>query len=197
MVFMAEGKEKLYMVKKKGKLYGIVVVGLAKSGKDTAANYIRGKYGFRKYVFSDLLKEELAERQMPVSKIGMQKVAKELKGKYGQDVLAKKLLGRIRDAGERRVVLVGARSIEEIEYLRGEFGKLAVVKLAADAGRRFGRRESIDPKTSEEFFSRDKGDMKISTMEKLLAAADVVIENNGALDGLYKKLDEFMVKVYK
>ena len=73
----------------------IILTGLVKSGKDTVANYLVMKYGFSKYVFSDVIVEEIMKRGIPNTKMNQSVVGDELREQEGMDAIAKRLVKKV------------------------------------------------------------------------------------------------------
>lgn len=165
----------------------IILTGLARSGKDATADYLALKYGYNKYVLSDVLAEILRKNGKAVNKANMSALGDKLRKEEGMEAVARRLMERVR--GER-VVIVGARSMAEVDFLKRKLRGAILVKVDAKREKRFERRSSEDPNITEEFFARDEIDLKNKGFEKVLKHADFVVENNGALWELHRKIDE-------
>ncbi|HIH09142.1 MAG TPA: AAA family ATPase [Candidatus Diapherotrites archaeon] len=171
----------------------IVIVGLARSGKDSAADYIAEKYGYSKYTFSSVLSEMLEEKGELPEKEKMIALGDKLRAETGMDALAKLLEGKI---GQKdNVILVGPRSIEEIEYFKNRFPKLSIIKITADASKRFNRKSRMDPQGKKEFFGRDSRDVESKGMQKVLDAAQSELKNNGTRKSLHAQVDNLMKRI--
>jgi len=168
----------------------VVIVGLARSGKDTVADYIAQKYGYAKYTFSDVLKEMLEEKGIPPKKKKMIELGDMLRGQSGMDIVARLLDKKIRE--EDNLLLVGPRSIEEIEYFRMKFPDLKVVKVVARTNQRFQRKSELDPNEKGEFYDRDAIDLENKGFSKVIEAADYQINNFSTTDDLYKETGRIM-----
>ena len=131
----------------------IVVIGLARSGKDTVAEYLQQKYGYTKLVFSDLIAEELKKRGMQVNKKNMSEIANVLREEQGMDILAKLIVEKMKEAGKEKFVLVGPRSPQELEYVKKKYEKCIAIKVESERSKRFERRSKKDPNKAEEFFA--------------------------------------------
>ncbi|VVC00337.1 AAA domain protein [uncultured archaeon] len=171
-------------------MQAIMVCGLARSGKDTAADYIAGKYGYTKYTFSDVLREMLEEKGAEPTKQNMLGLGNKLRSEKGMDAVAKLLDRKIRDTG--KVLLVGPRSMEEIEYFRHRFPEMALIKVSAKAEKRFGRRTKADADNRKKFFERDSADAAEKGLGKVIDAAEMEIKNDSTVKALCKKIDLFM-----
>ena len=168
----------------------IVLVGLARSGKDTAADYIAKKYNYTKYTFSSVLGEMIEKQGGHATKEKMIKLGDMLRRKRGMDALAKMLEKKI--SQQDNILLVGPRSIEEIEYFRKKFPDLKILKITAKTEQRFKRKSELDPKNRKEFFERDELDRERKGMQKVLDSAETEIQNRDTKRNLYAQLDKFM-----
>lgn len=176
----------------------IIVVGLARSGKDTVAEFIERNYGLRKFVLSDVLAEELKKRRRKVSKKGMVELGDELRKKHGMDVVARKLHKKIiKSKAKKDILIVGARSIEEVNYFRKKMKKVFIVRVEASLKERFSRRSSLDPSNMKEFRKRDLIDKKNKGMEKVLSKADFIVRNDRGKRELHKKIRFIIENIYK
>jgi len=179
----------------------IGVAGFAGSGKTTVANYLKEKYGFKAYTFSDVIEKEarkmgllrdgvsLEEKKRILSEVGAQ-----IRAKYGRkSIFAEMLVEQINQERPERVCVDGFRSEEEVETFRKAFPGFLLIFLHVDPEKRYERRKAEDPNmkiTLEEFLERDERDKKVIGMNKMEEMADIIIDNNGALEELYRKVDE-------
>jgi len=165
----------------------IALTGLARSGKDTAAKYISEKYGFRWFDFSrDVLAGELKNRGVALTKDNMSSIGDELRKKYGQDILAQRLVEKIKKSGAKSAVVSGVRSPQEVYYLKSHSERFLMIKLIADPNKRIRRSDNAD------ISSRDERDIKNKGLAKVLEMADATIENNGTVEDLYRKIDDLI-----
>lgn len=181
------------------------VAGYAGSGKTTVANYLREKYGFRVYTFSQVVEREA--RKMELLKDNMRleekkRILSEVGGlireKYGKkEIFAEMLVEEIKKELPERICVDGFRSKEEVETFRKNFERFVLIFLHADPERRYERRKKDDPNmkiTLEEFLERDERDKKVIGMDKMEEMADYIIDNNGSLEELYQKIDDIIIK---
>lgn len=171
----------------------IIIAGLARSGKDTAAKYISKKYKYSPYTFSSVLDSMLRDRGETPTKKKMIELGDALRGQLGMDALAQMLDKRIKETDN--IILAGPRSIEEVEYFRKKYPNLKIVKLVSDKSARFARKSKIDPHDKKEFFERDERDLKAKGMQKVLDAAQYEILNNSTKKVLQQQLDVLMEKI--
>ena len=168
----------------------IVIAGLARSGKDTAADYIARKYGYAKHNFSSVLQEMVEKRGEKATKEKMISLGDLVRKRMGMDGVAKMLSKKIRE--KENIVLSGPRSIEEIEYFRKKFANLRVVRVVSGKKQRFARKTENDPKSKNGFFERDEIDSERKGMQNALAAAEFELDNGSTKKSLYSQIDELM-----
>jgi len=172
----------------------IVVVGLARSGKDTFANYVEAKYSFKKFdFFRDVLVPLMNEQKLKVTKANAAKFGNEMRKRFGMGVFGEKMAQLIRNYD--KVVITGVRSLEELVPIEKQASKFYIVRIDASNENRFSRRTELDPQTQEDFFARDKDDILHKGFDKVLKAATISIANNSTLDEFYKAIDELMQRI--
>ena len=179
----------------------IGVSGYAASGKSEFAKYLKEKYGFKVFEFSEIIEEEakrlklleenlsLEEKKRKLSELG-----KKIREIYGrEDIFALKIVEKIKSENFEKIVVSGFRNLVEVEVFKKEFGKnFYLIFIEADAKIRYERRKIQDPNfnlTFEEFLQRDKRDEKELGLRELKEVANFVIENNSSLEDFYKKID--------
>ncbi|HLC92893.1 MAG TPA: AAA family ATPase [archaeon] len=171
----------------------IVIVGLARTGKDTAADYIASKYGYAKYTFSSVLSEMIEKRGEQATKEKMIKLGDTVRKQMGMDAVAKILSKKVLE--KDNVLLVGPRSPQEIEYFKARFPELIIVKITAKENERFERKSEIDPKGKKEFFERDKKDLVSKGFQKALDMAKIELKNDSTEEKLHSAIDKMMAKI--
>ncbi len=165
-------------------MFILALAGLARSGKDTAAKYISGKYGLKWFDFSrDILLEELKARNLKPTKENMSALGDELRKKHGPDALAQRLVEKIKESGAKSVVVSGVRSPEEAGYLKSHSERFLLIKLVSETDKRIKRSGNAD------IGARDECDIKNKGLANVLEMADTTIENNSTVDELYRKID--------
>ncbi|MAG18082.1 MAG: hypothetical protein CL944_01250 [Candidatus Diapherotrites archaeon] len=165
----------------------IILVGLARSGKDTAADYLVEKHGFTKYTFSDVLKEILEEKGVDPTKKRMNELGDMLRDEMGMDAIAKMLDKKINK--KDKLILVGPRSIEEIDFFKQKFPELKVIKITTGKDERFGRRSEEDPQREEEFYKRDEDDKHNKGFQKVLDSANLQVNNFSKIENFYLEIE--------
>lgn len=176
-------------------MIAISFTGLARSGKDTAADYLTEKHGFKKLVMSDELAEELEKEGRSDTKINRSHKGKELREKLGQDIVAKRVYEKANERALEKVIFVGPRSVSEIEFFRKNIPGFKLISVKSDREKRFGRRSNMDGQTEEKFFERDTHDSTNFELEKVISMADTTIDNNSTIDDFYKTINALMQKI--
>lgn len=180
----------------------ICLTGHILAGKGAVSEYLRSK-GFAKFVYSDILREELKKRSLEINRDNLVSVANELRAEHGPSVLSKKIVEKIKRDGIQDAVIEGSRNPAEIQELKDSLN-CAVLSIEAQREIRFkrmlSRNRDDDPKTFEEFIKvdeRDLGKDQPSTgnqVQKCIDMADYHIENNGSLEDLHRKIDSLLIE---
>lgn len=172
----------------------ICLTSLARAGKDTFADYLVDHYGFVKLNLSDVLKEELLRQGLEPNKENMSLLGDTWRQKYGMDVVMRKTLENAKKCSN--VVITGARSVEEITYLKSNAKDVVVISIKADAKIRFMRKNNDDKQSWSEFFARDQRDIENKGLSKVLGMADYAMTNNfSSKEEFYKEIDKLMAKL--
>ncbi len=168
----------------------IGITGLARSGKDTVADYIAEKHNFKVFTMSDTLRGECMKRNLEITKDNLSLIGDAMRKEFGNDIVAVKTIEK---AGNfPRSIITGVRSPEETDVFKGHCPGFILLAIEALDSIRFGRRTEKDPDTEAGFFSRDERDMKNKGMGDVIEMADQAIKNDSTLDELYRKVDRFM-----
>lgn len=177
----------------------IGITGKNGSGKDSVADYLVSKFGAKKIVFSDMLKEALSifVDSKEISRLDMAWLSTGLRDRYGQGILAKGVKRRILSTAESMVIISGVRDFGELEMIRS-FPNSIFICVQADAEIRWKRMVSRQEKSDDEisfndFLDREKLNSE-SMIEGLSAEADVLIVNNGQKSRLLEDIDEVLGK---
>jgi len=180
------------------------LTGLASSGKGEVSTYISTKYDFRKLVFSDVVREEARKRNLLIDttseqqKYILSQLGENMRKESGRwDILAEKLVEKIKTQEIERSVVDGFRSVEEVSLFKKNFDNFYLVLVSADEAIRFLRRSREDSTaTIENLTKRDKENIEFMGLGKVMKMADFTIYNNEqSVEHLYKKVDEVMQKI--
>jgi len=177
----------------------IAIVGMAGSGKTTAAEFFKRR-GAKVIRFGDITEEILRERGMEINEENERKIRESIRKEHGMDAYAKLNRDKI-DAGLSAgllVVIDGLYSWEEYLYLKEAYGdKLVVLHVFSSPSTRYSRLASRDvrPLTNKEAWQRDKAEIEKLNKAGPIAMADHTIVNEGTIDELYAMLESFYAQV--
>ena len=177
-------------------MQAIVLTGFARAGKDTVANFLSKEFGYKKVVHSDMISVELRKRHMQVSKTNMAILGDILRKEKGMDAIAQLVWNFLQKKKYKKVVLVGARSWQEILFYKKKIKNLKLIAVTAPIELRFKRRPN-KKMNLKDFKKRDRIDIKNKGLDKVIARADFVLSNSGKLSDLKQKSRELMYNIYK
>ncbi|OEG69112.1 hypothetical protein ATZ36_11450 [Candidatus Endomicrobiellum trichonymphae] len=130
----------------------IGLTGACCSGKDTVAEYISKKHGYKHYSLSDILRKIMKEKGIELTRENLAAFGTELREENGNGILAKKTLEKIDLNG--RFCITSIRHTGEAEKLR-ERKDFILVNITAPQNIRFermrNRKRAGDPQTFEKF----------------------------------------------
>jgi len=200
------------------------VVGQIASGKGILVKYLTEKLGFVSFSLSSIVHEELKKRRIKnYTRKDLQNIGDKLRKKYGQDVLAKRVIKQLgvmsydklynlnAAASElyishRGIVIEGIRNPGEIEFLKKN-PNFVLIGVKAKRELRFkrllSRGKPWDPKNWNDFIKVDRRDLGIGQQKsgqhvgKCLAYCDYVLTNNKDLKDFEKKVKRLMRRVFK
>jgi dephospho-CoA kinase len=176
-----------------------IIIGLAgeiASGKDTVADYVRGKYNGVTVSFSQPLRDILNRLYLPIDRLHLSGLAQTLIDKFGTDILSKTIATEIEKSDKKIFVLPNIRREGDYEHLKKNPGFI-LVGVNTDPRIRYerlikrGQNEDDKNKTWEQF----QADSKISTeveIATLIKKSAYQFDNNGSLEDLYKQIELFI-----
>jgi len=174
------------------------ITGPIASGKDAVANYLAKAYGFKKISTHKILEKEVKERGLEVTRENLRKVQAELRKKYGEDYLAKKILEKIKKKENFNYVVVSLRTPTDARVLK-EKAKAKVILIDANPFVRYKRQKKRHrkgySKTYQEFLHEDAIEKAMFDFHITKRYADYKIENNGSLEELKKAIDKLAKKL--
>jgi dephospho-CoA kinase len=177
----------------------IVIIGLPGSGKSVASKLLARK-GIPAYNSSHIIKDEVVKRGLELTVESEEHIARQLRKEHGMDAPARFLASSIEKERSDIICIEGFRNIEEVEYTE-RFGKIFIVEILAPKNvrherliRRAGPRDPKDQKAAEWRDSKEieRGLGKLIETEKY---TKFVINNNGNIQNLEKRLDETLDKI--
>lgn len=179
-----------------------MIIGLTSflgAGKTTIGDYLVKK-GFVFYSLSDVIRDEIKSRELEITREKLQDVGNELRKKFGNSVLADKILEKIEKEPDKNYVIDSIRNPAEIQALRKR-KDFSLVFVDAPIELRFkrikARKREKDPMTLEEFKKTEEKELESqdSANQQLLKCKEMsefVILNDSTLEAVYKKIDELL-----
>lgn len=170
----------------------IGLTGKNAAGKGEFAAYLRDR-SFYYLSLSDVLREELESKGIPVTRDTLIITGNDLRERFGPDILARLTLKKIDP--NRNYIIDSIRNPAEVEALRNA-GNFVLISVEAPQELRFERirkraREN-DPQTYEEFCEKEQAENRNlaahkQSIEDCQAMADYTIINDGTLEQLHEK----------
>lgn len=175
------------------------LVGMPGSGKTVAANYLKDK-GWAKIRFGQITQDKLEDKDREINEDNEREIRKQLRQEHGMKAFAKLNQSKIDRAlaAKGKVVIDGLRSLEELRYLRQEYGdKFEVIAVLASPTTRHKRLSSRKerPLTKEECRSRDLSEIKDLNVGDSIALADYYLVNEGTLQNLKQRLNQLLQRI--
>jgi dephospho-CoA kinase len=179
-------------MRKKARLIGLT--GTNGAGKGEAARFFIDN-GFAYFSLSDIIREELQNSGQEVTRDNLIRMGNRMRERLSSDILARMVMKKIKG----KAVIDSIRNPKEIEFFRKQ-DRFVLLSLDAPAELRFrrvqtrGRKESAASlreflaKEAQEMSRREKGQQLQTCMEM----ADFSIWNDGTLEELHQKLEEFL-----
>jgi dephospho-CoA kinase len=173
----------------------ICVTGMPAAGKEEF-QIVAASMGYAIVRMGDVVRDEARRRGLPVTDAAVGGMAHRERKEHGVAVWAERTIPLVR--GDR-VLIDGLRSLAELDAFRRAFGKdLVVFGIEASPRTRWdrvlSRRRPDDARTWEEFLRRDAREIGWG-LDKVVAAADVRIVNEGSLDAFYARVREELRKL--
>jgi len=166
--------------------------GLPGSGKSTAINAIKD---FGKVInMGDVVRIEAKIRNLEPTDEILGKIAKDLREKEGEGIIAQKCVEFIKSLDVDIIFIDGIRSITEIDIFR-KYWKFPLIEIAAKDKLRYKRivqrERSDDSKDFTKIIERDKREIGFGIIN-VLKGANYKITNNSTVKRLEKKTREIV-----
>jgi len=148
----------------------------------------------------DMIWEEVKNRKLELSDKNVGTIASQMREEHGKDIWARRTLEKIKSVENMNFIVIdGIRNVEEIalfkRYLGGEFVVVAVE--ASDKTRQkraLARNREDDSKDLQKIKERDKRELGWG-LGGVIASADIVVLNEGSVEGFQKKIREILEKL--
>ncbi|MDR2818805.1 MAG: AAA family ATPase [Endomicrobium sp.] len=153
------------------------------SGKDTVADYISQKHGYKHFSLSDVIREIMKEAGLEPTRENLITFGTNLREENGNGVLAKKVLEKAKDEG--KYCITSIRHSEEVNELRKR-KDFVLINVDAPQDVRFERMQKRkrpgDPQTLEKFVELEKKESQTSgsgqQLRKTANMADITFIND-------------------
>jgi dCMP deaminase len=179
----------------------IGLTGTLASGKGSICTFLKEK-GFAHLSVRDFLIEEIEKRNLLINRDSMVLVANQLREMNGSNYIVEKLYEKAKEIN-KNCIIESIRNPGEVKALK-EKPNFYLIAIDADPKlryeRAFTRKSETDNQTFEEFIIDEKREMESTDPNKqnlsyCISKANYLIENNGSLEELYKKIDEISKKI--
>lgn len=179
----------------------IGVAGEVASGKDTVGKYIAEKYQAQALRFSQVLRDILDRMSMEQSQENMGKLSMYLRKAFGEDILSKGLIVEAEKSTSDLIVVDGVRRLPDIIQMQAS-EKFYFIYVEATPEKRYERlilrhNNSDDTRKTLAQFEKDALQESESQIRALKEHADFVINNDGTLEELQKKVDDIIATIRK
>jgi dephospho-CoA kinase len=178
----------------------IGVAGTNGAGKDSVGEYLADKHGWHFVSGSDILRDELRRRGLPIEREHLRGLSTEWRRNNHAGYLIEKAVEGFEEGKYSGLVIASIRHPGEADYIHEHGGQ--IIWIDADPKIRYKRiysrqRSSEDNKTYEQFLAEEKDEMEHSgdhhslSLSAVKAKADLFIENNSDdIDRFYEDLDK-------
>jgi len=173
----------------------IGVTGQICSGTSSFMDFLVSK-GFKSFSYSDILRDELKNRNIEITRENLQDLGDELREKKGQGVLSKMMIDKMMP--ENNYVIGNIRNPGEVDEFK-KIGDFVLVKVDAPFEIRFERarrrNRECEPMEFEPFKKMEERDLGVGQKEcgqqhaKVFDMVDKSVDNNGNLDDFEGKID--------
>ncbi|PIZ94255.1 MAG: hypothetical protein COX81_04035 [Candidatus Magasanikbacteria bacterium CG_4_10_14_0_2_um_filter_37_12] len=173
-------------------------VGQMASGKGTAVEYLKEKYGASTYRFSAMLKDVLDRLYLEVNRKNLQIISQALRENFGEDTLAKVMAEDVKNDPNKIIAIDGVRRPGDVVHLNNIPG-FVLINITADIEKRFdrltnrGEKSDDNEKTFAEFQEDHTREAELK-IEEIASTVQETIDNNGSLEELYEQLDNLITK---
>jgi dCMP deaminase len=167
------------------------------SGKTAVCEYLKSR-GFVYQSLSDEIREEIQRRGRAIDRDTLIEVGNELRTEFGPGILAERIAGALEN--DQNYVIDSIRNPSEVDVFRRR-SDFTLIGLESDPKKRFQRskergRENA-AQTFEQFLEEesrelDSDDPVRQQLNATQRSADLIVTNNGTLEGLHRRLDELL-----
>ena len=171
----------------------LAICGLPGAGKSTAIDAIRNLGSV--IIMGDIIRNEAKKRKLEPTSENLGKIARELRLKYGPNVIAEKCVHLINEQHNNIIFIDGLRSMAEVKVFRKHW-KFPIIAIVLEEKRRFKRlferARSDDSKSIDDLKDRDKREIEFG-LEEVLNNADYTIKNDSTKEDLKERIRKLVL----
>lgn len=178
----------------------IGLTGKNAAGKGEVASFL-GDKSFYYHSLSDVIREELDRKGIPVTRDNLIAEGNRLREQFGPDILAQRIIQKLDP--NRNYVIDSIRNPAEVRALKNT-SRFVLLNIEAPASIRFqrirSRKREQDPQNLAEFEQKEEMERKSSSLHKqsiedVQALSDHTILNDGSLEDLHQKVLDVVSRV--
>jgi len=177
----------------------IGITGQNASGKGEVSKYLENK-GFLYESLSDRIREELERINKKETRENLIKIGNDLREKHGSGILGLRTLDKLEE--NKKYTIDSIRNPDEVNVLQSK-KDFVLIAIEAPLDVRFerlkGRSRLGDVKTLKQFKEIEKQENRDSNKQRVndcIKLAKYVINNNGTIEQLHKKIDKLLEDLY-
>jgi len=174
----------------------IGITGTLGAGKGTIVDYLIKEKGFNHFSVRQYLIGEMEKRGLTNNRDNMVVTANDLRAKHSPSFIIEELYKQAKAKGGNAVI-ESIRTPGEIDFLKKQ-GYFLLLAIDANPKIRYerikGRKSSTDNIDYDTFVANEKreftsDDPNKQNLKKCIDRADIVLNNSGTIDDLYKQLE--------
>jgi len=194
----------------KKKLLVIVVAGLPGAGKSIVGE-VAERIGYIRLVMGDVVRGEAQKRGLKPTREVLSMIARDLRERYGDAVIAERLVTKIsvlfeEKEGGLKIIIDGVRSLSEVKCFQENIihrvtrnSSIKILAIHASPRTRYhrliARGRGDDPKNWEEFCRRDFEELSLGLGDVIALADYMIINENKDLEALKKEIEDVLIKI--
>jgi dephospho-CoA kinase len=176
----------------------IGVAGMRAAGK-SIVNEVAKEFGVDSLEMRSVVVEMMRGKGIEINNRSLREFADELRKKEGYDVVARRIIERIKKMKDKAIVVNGIRGYEELKRFKEAFGdNFILMGIFAPQKMRFERviKRNLpeDPKSWEEFVWADEKELGWGTADSF-AFSDYMIVNTGTKQKIRGAVRELLKKL--
>lgn len=176
----------------------IGITGSFGAGKGAVADYLTEQKHFVHFSARSFFIEEIERRGLPVNRDTMAVVANDLRAQHGPTYVMEELLKKAEASG-KDAVIESQRAKAEVLYIQQQGGIVLGIDATPEIrfARAVKRASESDHVTFEKWVEQEQKEMNPDDPTKqdifgALKLSDVIIQNDGTIEELHKKIDLFL-----